>query len=244
MRVRWGEIEMDAGRAVERAVETLRRFGGQRPEPGCGEIASDACNPRGVRAVRRHRDVDHWIVEPGEARVRDADRSVVREFDDAFVIVAKLQFRRRAQHAVRLDAANDALGECQLLAGDIGSNRREHALHARPRIGRAADDLLPARASVDDADFQPVGVRMGFRLDQGGDDEAFIFAARILDAFHFEANARQRIDDLSERCRCVEVVVKPGESEFHFMTGICLAQSSSSFRNDSVELIGSLKNLK
>ena len=79
-----------------------------------------------------------------------------------------------------LDAADDALGECQLLAGNIGPDGREHAPHARPRIGRAADDLDRRAARVDDAHPQPVGVGMLLGLDDPSDDEAVVFARRDL----------------------------------------------------------------
>ena len=104
MRVGGGEIEMHAGRAVECAGIRLRRRRLQLAQPGGGEVARDAGDAGGVRTVRRHRDVDDGIVEPGEARVSNADRRVVGQFDDALVIVAELELRRRAQHAVRLDA--------------------------------------------------------------------------------------------------------------------------------------------
>ena len=96
-----GEIEMDAGRAVERAGVSLRRRRRKLAEPRRGEIARDAGDARGIGTVRRHRDVDHGIVEPREARVSNADRRVVGQLDDALVIVAELELRRRAQHAVR-----------------------------------------------------------------------------------------------------------------------------------------------
>ena len=90
------------GRAVERAVDRLRRS------------ASSASRGRRRRDRARCRrrpshpdgsgvsvDVDHRIVEPGLSGVSDADRRVVRQFDDAVVIVAEFELRRRAQHAVR-----------------------------------------------------------------------------------------------------------------------------------------------
>jgi len=155
------------------------------------------------------------IVEPGPAGVRNADQRVVGQFDDPLVIVAELELRRRAQHAIRFDAADDALGERQLLARNIGPHGREHALHAGARIGRAADDLDQTAAGVDDADFQPIGVGVLLGFDDGSDDEAVVFARRVLDRLNLEADAGQRFDDLVERGRGVEVVLEPGEGEFH-----------------------------
>ena len=184
----------------------FRRGRLQLAEPRGGEIARDARDAGRVGTVWRHGDVDDGIVEPGIARVRHADRRVVGQFDDAVVILAELELRGRAEHAVQLDAADDALGERQLLAGNIGPHRREHALHAGARIRRAADDLHRVAAGVDDADFQPVGVGVLLGFDDGSDDEAVVFAGRVLDQLNLEADAGQRVDDLGERGRGVEVV--------------------------------------
>ena len=74
---------------------------------------------RGVGAVRRQGDVDDRIVEPRPARVGKADGRIIRELDDPLVIVAELELGRRAQHAVRRDAADHAFGERHFLAGNI-----------------------------------------------------------------------------------------------------------------------------
>ena len=114
-----------------------------------------------------------------------------------------------------LDAADHAFGERDLLARDECADRREHAFHAGARVGRAADDLHRLAAGVDHADAQAVGVRMLLRLDHPRDDEALIFGARVLDALDLETDARQRLDDLGQRGRRVEVILEPGEGEFH-----------------------------
>ena len=105
-----------------------------------------------------------------------------------------------------LDAADDALGERQLLARNVRSHGREHALHAGARIRRAADDLHRAAAGVDDADFQSIGVGVLSGFDDGSDDEAVVFAGRVLDQLNLEADAGQCVDDLGKRGRGVEVV--------------------------------------
>ena len=122
------EIEAHARRAIERA---FIRFGLRCLELSKsrrGEIARDSRDPRGVGTVRRHRDVDDRVVELCEARVRNADWRVVGQFDDALMIVAELELGGRAQHAVRFDAADHALGEGELLAGNVSADGREHAL--------------------------------------------------------------------------------------------------------------------
>ena len=57
-------------------------------------------------------------------------------------------------------------------AGNVAAGRREDALHAGARVGRAAHDLHDAAAGIDLADPQPVGVGMLHRLDDVADDEA------------------------------------------------------------------------
>ena len=209
------EIETDAGRAIERAFIRFRRRRLELSKSRRGEIARDASDAGGVGTVRRHRDIDDRIVEPGEARVRNADRRVRGQFDNALMVVAKLELGGRAQHAVQFDAADDALGEGELLAGNVGSDGREHAFHAGARVRRAADDLHRLAACVDDADPQPVGVGMLIGFNDGSDNEAVVLLARVLDQLDLKADAGQRIDDLGQRSRCVEVVFQPGEGEFH-----------------------------
>ncbi len=114
-----------------------------------------------------------------------------------------------------LDAADDALLQGDLLAGDVGPDRREHAFHAGARVGRAADDLHGIAAGVDHAKPQAVGVGMLPGLDDAGDDEAVELGAGVLDALDLEADAGEGLDDLGERGFGVEVVLQPGEGQFH-----------------------------
>jgi tRNA-binding EMAP/Myf-like protein len=145
-----------------------------------------------------------------------ADRRILRQVDDPVMILGELQFRRRAEHAVRFDAADHALAERDILAGNIGSGRREDALHAGARIGRAADDLHRlAGAGVHHADPQPVGIGMLLRFDHRGDGEIAQLRRRIGDAFDLKADLRQRLGDRRQRGVGVEMVLEPGEGEFH-----------------------------
>ena len=209
------QVERHLDRAVEAALDGRDRRRPQRAQPRRREIAGDAGDRRGVGAVRRQVDVDDGVVEPGVGRIGDADRGVVGQFDDAVVILGKLQFRRRAQHAVGLDAADHAFLQGDLLAGDVRADGREHALHAGARIGRPANHLHRLSPGVDDADAQPVGVRMRPGLDDAGGDEALELGARVLDPLDLKADAGERIDDFGEARRGVEMVPEPGEGEFH-----------------------------
>ena len=68
---------------------------------------------------------------------------------------------------------------------------------------------------IDQADAQPVGVRMLPRLDDVGDDEGLQLLGRIGELFELEPEMRQRLGDLFRRGVGVEIVLQPGEGEFH-----------------------------
>ena len=78
---------------------------------------------------------------------------------------------------------------------------REHALHARMRIGRAADDLHDVVARIDHAKLELVGVGMFVRRDDMGDNEILQRRALVFDRFHFEPDARHRVGDRLARRR-------------------------------------------
>ena len=52
-------------------------------------------------------------------------------------------------------------------------------------------------------------------LDHMRDHEVFQLFGGIVEAFNLKADARQGLDDLVERRVGVEVVLEPGEGEFH-----------------------------
>ncbi len=135
------EIEPHRDRLGESALDGANRDGLQAAEPGRREVARDSVDAGGIGAVRRERHVDHRIVETRIGAVGRADRRIVGELDDAVVVVGELELGCRAEHAVRLDTADDARPEGQVLARDEGPWRREDADEAGSRIGRAAHDL-------------------------------------------------------------------------------------------------------
>ena len=96
----------------------------KRAHVGGGEIAGDAVDAGAVGAVGGEVDVDHRIVELRPFGVAHADRRVVRQVDDAVVIVGNLQLRLRAQHAAAFDAADGADAERDVLSRDEGAGRR------------------------------------------------------------------------------------------------------------------------
>ncbi|CEG10003.1 hypothetical protein BN961_03437 [Afipia felis] len=155
----------------ERTLDRLRRIVVKLAHVGRAEVARDAVHAGRVRAVRRQVNFDHRIAEAGPFRVRLADGRVARQFDDAVVIFGEFKFGGRAQHAAALDAANIADAERDVLAGNVGARRREHADQSRARVRRAADHLNRRTFSgIDHAHAQTVGVGMLFGGDDLGDD--------------------------------------------------------------------------
>ena len=77
-------------------------------------------------------------------------------------------------------------------AGDVAAGRGEDALHAGARVGRAAHDLDHARAGIDLADAQAIGVGMLHGLDHMAHDEALQGFGRVGDALDLEAEHGER----------------------------------------------------
>ena len=149
-------------------------------------------------------------------RVVRPDRRIVRQVDDAFVVVGKLQLKFGDEHAAALDAADGADGERHVLAGDEGAGRHEYALHTGARIGRAAHHLdRIAAAGIHHADAQPVGIGMLFGLDHARNDERRQELRLVLDALDLKPDHGELVHDLAERAIGVEMLLEPAEGEFH-----------------------------
>ena len=169
-----------------------------------------------VRPVRRQIDLDHRIVDPGVFRETLADRSIGGQIDNAVVIVGDLQLRFRHQHAAAFDAADGPDSERNILAGNVGARRHEHADHSSARVRRAAHDLDRfAVAGINHADAQPVCVRMLLGLDDSRDDVGRQQLALVFDALDLEPDHGELVGDLAERMVGTEMLLEPGQGEFH-----------------------------
>ncbi len=184
-------------------------------QPGGGEVAGDAAHAEAIGAVRRHLDVEHGIVEPDRLGEGLADGEPGGQLDDAFAILGQAQLVARAQHAVRGDAADRAGLEHDAGARNERARRREHAEHAGARIGRAAHHLDLARAGIDDAELELVGVGMRLGLDHARDPERRQVLGAVLDALDLEPAHDQKRGDLLGRRRGVEMGLEPGERRLH-----------------------------
>ena len=219
-RGRGAEIERDLDRAGERALDRLGRAVLEGTDGGGAEIARDAVDPGTIRPVGREIDLDHRIAQRRPFGVRLSDRRIGGQFDDAVVIVGNHQLGRRAQHAAAFHAADGAHRQGNVLAGDEGAGRREHAFHAGVRIGRAAHDLnglvtFRDLADVDHADAQAIRVRVLLGGNDRGDDERLEQAGLVLDVLDLEPDHGELVDDRGERLVGVEMLLEPGQGEFH-----------------------------
>ena len=215
-RAQFGRLDRHRDRAGEGALHRLGRVVLVGAERGGAEVARDAVDARAVRPVGREIDFDDRLGRARPFHVRLADRRVGRQIDDAVMVVGDHHLRFRQQHAAAFHAADLADFQRHVLTRDEGAGRREHALHAGARIGRAAHHLdRLAVADVDHAD--PETVRVGVLLggDHVGDDEGLEQRRLVLDVLDLEPDHGELVDDLGQRRVGVEVLFQPGQGEFH-----------------------------
>ncbi len=212
-----GLLDLPDDGTLECPFHRLHRPRLQRADAHRREIARDAADTERIGPVRRDRDLDDGIAKIHQFDIRLADRRIGREVDDALVIVGKAELALGEQHAVRFDAADDALLEVELRARDMRAGRRVDALHALARVRRTTHDLdRRALADIDLADAELVGVRVLRALRHVADDERRERFRLVLDAFDLEAAARQRLVDRLDRRGGFEMVLEPAERELHW----------------------------
>ncbi len=215
---RLGPRDLPLQPALERGRDRCGAPRLQRAHAGGGEVAGDAANGERVAPVGRYADLDDRVVEPGPCDVGGADRRVVRQLDDAGVVLAQAHLAIGEQHSGTLHATDFSDLERNAGAGDEAAGGGEYTLHAGTRVGGAAHHRGDAVARIDLADAQPVGVRVRGGLDDAGDAECRQCGTAILHAFELQPDHGQRVGDAVERRVGVEVVAQPGEGEFHRLT--------------------------
>ena len=105
------------------------------------ELARDAEHAEAIAAIRRHVDLENRVIEAQMLRDRRADRRVSVQQQQAVDVVDEPELLGRAQHAVRLHAAQ--LGGADVLAvRQHCADARERRLDAGGHVRRAADDLI------------------------------------------------------------------------------------------------------
>ena len=190
----------------------------RRPRPAAARSPGDAVDAEAIRAVGRDRDVEQRVVQAHEMGEGRAHRGLRVELDDPLVLVAQAHLTLRAEHAAALDAPDLRLLEHDAGAGDGGAGRGEDALHARVRIGRAADHLDLLRAGIDRAEPELVGVGMLPRLDHVGDGKGREIVAGPADLLHLEPDGGQLGCDVVDRRLRLQMRLQPGKGEFHALS--------------------------
>ncbi len=159
-------------RAVKQPLDRRRRPRLQRPNPRRRQIRAHPTHTQRIAAVRRDRDIDHRVIEPGVDRVGGPDRRILRQVDDAGMVLAQPHLAEAEQHARGLHAADLAHLQHRIQPRNMAARRREHRLHPGPRIRRAADHGdRRAIAHIHRADAQPVRIRVLHRRRHLGDAE-------------------------------------------------------------------------
>ena len=215
-RLAFGEVQGNLHRARADAWHGRHAALLQAADPGSGEIARDAMDTGGIGAIGRQADLEDRIVESGIGGEAGSHRRVLRQLDDAVMLVRDLQLALRQHHAAALHAADLPHRKRRVDAGDIGAGRGKGADQPGSRIGRPAHHLhrrLPL-AGIDRQHLQLVGVGMLLGRQHPRDDEG-LQARFVVDRLHFKADRGQPLGNLAERRFGFQVVLQPGEGEFH-----------------------------
>ena len=162
----------------------------ERQAASSRELARDPEHAEAVAAVRRHVDLEDRVGESQVVGERVAERRVAVEQQQAVRLVRQLELLARAQHPVRLHAAQ-LCGADRLAAGQRRAHARERRLDPCRDVRRAADNLHALAAVIDGADREPIGVRVARDREHLGDDDAVERRAGALDGLDLEPRARE-----------------------------------------------------
>ena len=187
----------------------------QRAEARGGEVACDATDRQRIPAIGGDRDIDDRIVEPCPRGVGDANRRVVRQLDDAGMVLAEAHFTRRQQHPGAFHAADLAYFQRDAGAWDVAVGWGEYRLHTGAGVRRAANHRKDTAAGIHLAGAQAIGVGVLHRLDHVGDAERRQNSAAVLDAFELQPDLRQGVRDFDQGGAGFQVRLQPGQREFH-----------------------------
>ena len=168
--------------------------------------------PSASGPVGRHGDVDHRIVEAGIGGVGLADRRIGGQVDDAFVIVGEAELALRQQHAVRFDAADDALLQlrrrcrgCSVPAGAKTPIMPARALGAP----HTTCTFVPSPGSTMQTRSRSAFGCFSAETTRAMRNGAYCSAGSCTD-FDLEADHGELVDDAVERRVGVEMLLEPG----------------------------------
>ena len=131
------------------------------------------------------------------------------------MLVRQLQLALRSHHPLAFHTADLAHTQRDINPRHIIARLAQNHRDPRPRVGRAADNLLFALIRHHPADAQPVGIGMLGGLKHLGKREGSQFCDRVHHALDLKPEIGQRIEDLIQRRRRLQVIFQPGQGEFH-----------------------------
>ena len=205
-----------------------RRIGGldrgfrqrlQPPKPGCGQIPRHAVDGKRIAAIGCDADFNNRVIQPGPAHIGLAQRCLRRQIHNAGMIIAQAHFAGRQHHGFRFHATNLAGLQRNAGAGNKRARQSRHTLHARARIGRAADhgkQLAIARINLQRA--QPIRIGVLFSFHHMGNAEIRQRRAAIFNTFNLKPDGVECGQDLIQRGFGIKMGLQPGKSEFHRLT--------------------------
>ena len=182
-----------------------------------GQFAGNPAHRQRISQVRRHRDVEYLVGQPGVAREILAERGIGREHQDAGVVVPDGEFGGGADHALRHPAVGLFRADLEATGQHRTGSREWHPVADR-EVGRAADHVALGRAgghvAVPDRLAEP-----GQLLD-GGDLRHHDTADVVpdgLDGLHLQARGGQPPGHLGGRNRLIDrgVLAQPGHWDAH-----------------------------
>jgi hypothetical protein len=217
-RARFGVLDSHAARRRAGHRRSAMRRQGERCVRDRGNFACDADDRQAVGTVRRELDRDLGIVERKRcSHVLSGDR-IGRQLDEPGRVVRQPELARRAQHALRLDAAHRRTAN-RLAAGQHRPFHRAGDAHARCRIRGSAHDLQRrARTCIDGADAQAIGIGMLRNRGDRRHDDAGERRRAGRHVFDFEARHRELVAERRRVDRRVDQRAQPAFGEFHGIT--------------------------
>ena len=209
------KVDIPAQRAVIAAIMRagIKRL--QRAMAGRCQVTCHAAHTKTVGPVRGNRDFDDRIIQTGKPGKTRAHRGIVRQVDDAVMLIGNHHLAFGAEHAVGILTADIASFEFQIDSRHIGAGRCENTLHAGACIRRTADNLHRIAATgIHHADTQAIRIGVLFGRNHLGDGKGGQ-CSTVVKALYLQPQHWQGIQNLLQRMIGIEMVKQPVAGEFH-----------------------------
>ena len=202
----------------ERRIDLLRdRPRVRQRELGGGQrrdLPGDAQHREAIGAVRRQLDREDLVFEVEHLTHVAPERRVGGQHEQSGVIVRQTELARRAEHPVRLDAAQRGLLDRD--PRQLGPDERDRRLHSGRDVRRAAHDRERAPLPrVHLAHGELVRVRVARDLEDLSDHDLRERRRDRVDRFDLEARHRQQVRERLRGQRRVDHRAEPAFRKLH-----------------------------